>query len=68
MCEGGLTHQMEQEEKELMQETNFVMYNLVLLLNFQSYQQDLCDWMFVGSREEEGRGLPWISMAPRSGC
>ena len=67
MCEEGLTHQTEQEEKELTQETNFVMYNMILFLNFQSYRQDLCDWMFVDSEEEEGGVLPWISMAQRSG-
>lgn len=50
-----------------MQETNFVMCSMILFLNSQDYQQDLCDWVFVKLRRNKGGMPPWISVTQNSG-
>lgn len=55
-----------EEKGEKMQETNFVMCGMILFLNPQDYQQDLCNCNFE-TQKKKSRVSSLISMAQNSG-
>ena len=48
-----------EEKGEEMQETNFVMCSVILFLNPQDYQQDLCNWVILKLRRRKAECHPW---------